>query len=284
MVTLSSLNAYRKTTFRISNPIKSLPEAINYVQERGFIFFWPIKEIIFPSLWVAVAGDRPVPNQHDDPAHITWNWKDSLLDKKVWYYAKILRMKSTILSLDMAPYFYALSDNYGAPEEDYLVTYKQGKLSAEAKNIYEAILEFGPLDTIHLKQKARLSNPNCESRFNTALAYLQSDFKIVPIGISESGPWHYAFIYDLTCRQYPEIVEKARWISDQDARQEILAKYFRAIGYAKREWIRKLFQWNENETISALEKLIQLEYIKKHNLPELDGEWFILTEGFGQKI
>ncbi|MGB9674281.1 MAG: AlkZ-related protein, partial [Anaerolineales bacterium] len=200
---IANYQEYRANQFRISHPIQSLQEAIDFVNERGAIFFWPIKGIVFPSLWAAVAGDRPVPNEHDDPAHITWSWKDSMLGKNIWYYAKILRKKATLLSLEIAPFYYALSDNYGDPEEDYLVAYKQGKLSAEAKRIYEAILDNGPLDTILLKQKTRLKSPKDESRFNTALASLQADFKIVPIGVSESGAWHYAFIYDLTYRHFP---------------------------------------------------------------------------------
>jgi xanthine dehydrogenase molybdopterin-binding subunit B len=32
-------------------------------------------------------------------------------------YGKILRKKSTILSMEIAPYFYSLSENYGSPEE-----------------------------------------------------------------------------------------------------------------------------------------------------------------------
>ncbi|MGB9639996.1 MAG: AlkZ-related protein [Anaerolineales bacterium] len=278
MTTLECLNEHRKSTFRITCPITSLHEAIQYIQERGFVFFWPIKEIIFPSLWVAVAGNRPVPNQHDDPAHITWNWKDSMLDKKIWYYAKILRRKSTILSLEIAPYFYALSDNYGDPEEEYLTAYLQGKLSIEAKQIYQAILENGPLDTIHLKQKAHLTNPNYESRFNTALANLQADFKIVPIGVSESGPWHYAFVYDLTHRQFPEIIENARWISQQQARQEILIRYFQSMGYAKWEWIQKLFLWNSADIATTLEKLLQRNILYKQIFSGIAGEWYVLAE------
>ncbi len=66
-----------------------------------------------PSLWTAVAGDRPVADKHDDPGHITWGWKYKALGKKIWYYAKTLRKKATMISLEIAPYFYALSENYG---------------------------------------------------------------------------------------------------------------------------------------------------------------------------
>ena len=66
-----------------------------------------------PSLWAGVAGDRPVANKHDDPGHITWRWKDSILGQRKWYYAKVLRRKATMISLKVAPYFYSLTENFG---------------------------------------------------------------------------------------------------------------------------------------------------------------------------
>ena len=120
MITFNRIHEYRATTFGF-NPkfrVKSKEEAIQYVNQRGFIHFWPISGVLLPSLWGAVSGDRPVPNEHDDPGHVTWGWKDSLLGKHVWFYGKILRKKATIISMSVAPYFYALSENYGSPEED----------------------------------------------------------------------------------------------------------------------------------------------------------------------
>src|SRR3972149_5049108 len=94
-----------------------------------FSYFWPIKDVTLPSLWAAVAGDRPVADAHDDPGHVTWGWKDSLLGARKWYYAKVLRKKATIIALDVAPYFYALSENYGDPRGDYLLQHEQGLLT-----------------------------------------------------------------------------------------------------------------------------------------------------------
>ena len=133
--------AVRTFHLLLAKPLSSQSQALRFVNERGFIYFWPIKGIDLPSLWMAVAGDRPVADAHDDPAHITWGWKDDALPKRIWYYAKILRRKATMISLDVVPYFYALSENYGSPEEDYLVEYEEGRLTLAAKNIYDALLK-----------------------------------------------------------------------------------------------------------------------------------------------
>jgi hypothetical protein len=203
-IELDKLQAHRARTFNLP-PHKALTspaQALDFVNERGFTYFWPIKGIDFPSLWTAVAGDRLVPNQHDDPGHVTWGWKDDALDQRIWYYAKVLRRKATIISLEVAPYFYALTENYGDFKEDYLIPYEDGRLTQGAKQVYEAILDNGPLHTIDLRRMARMNNAK-DSEFNKALEILQSDFKILPIGVAKAGSWNYAFIYEITARYWP---------------------------------------------------------------------------------
>ncbi len=159
MFSLDQVKSYRAATYRLQQPLTSKEQAIDYVNQRGFIFFWPINGITLPSLWAATAGDRPVADAHDDPGHVTWGWKDSVLGTHVWYYAKVLRKKATIISLELAPFFYALTENYGSPEEDYLTLYEQGRLTQEARSVYKALLDQGPLDTVALRKAARLTSP-----------------------------------------------------------------------------------------------------------------------------
>ncbi len=98
---VKKLDHYREGTYRYSARLRisSVNQAVDFTNERGFLFFWPNKGIEMPSLWCAVAGNRSVPNDHDDPAQITWTWKDSLLGKKRWYYARILCHRNTLISL-----------------------------------------------------------------------------------------------------------------------------------------------------------------------------------------
>ena len=119
-ISAGQLDDYHRQTFLLDPDLRlaNREEALNFVNRRGFIYFWPIKGVEMPNLWTAVAGQRAVADAHDDPGHVTWGWKDKMLDKRLWYYAKILRGKATIISLDVAPYFYVLSENYGDPEHD----------------------------------------------------------------------------------------------------------------------------------------------------------------------
>ncbi len=259
MLNRHRLQSYRSQTYRslLSNCIRTKEEAVNFVKERGFIFFWPIKGILLPSLWVAVAGDRPVADNHDDPGHITWNWKDSSLGGHDWYYAKILRKKATLISLDVVPYFYALSESYGDPEEDYIALYKRGSLTQEAKLVYEAILHQGAMDTIELKRVTRMTGRGSASRFDKALVDLQADFKIVPVKVTQAGGWRYAFCYDLVFRHYPEIVEKARFISERQARLKLIELYFRSVGAATIQDVLRIFQWEFHHVNQAIQTLVE---------------------------
>jgi hypothetical protein len=274
------VDGYRCKTFRLypKYHLKTSEDAIHFVNERGFVFFWPISGFDVPSLWGAVAGDRPVPNQHDDPAHITWRWKDDLLGKGAWYYAKVLRQKSTMISLDLLPFFYALSPNYGDPDQDYQIAYQDGKLTLEEKQVYETILEKGPLDSIMLRNESRLSSKENNARFSRTLNFLMRDFRILPIGVAEAGTWNYAFVYDAVHRHFPDLPERAREITESEARKKVLESYFYSVGASQVQVIRKLFQWPERlveRTLNAMQESGVL--VNQVKFKSKEGVWWLLS-------
>lgn len=259
MPTLSSdrLAAYRAETYHLRPKLRvtTREQAIDFVNRRGFAYFWPIQGVLLPSLWAAVAGERPVPNEHDDPGHVTWGWKDELLGARRWYYAKVLRKKATFIALDVVPYFYALSENYGEPEQDYLLQYQEGRLTFEAKAVYEALLAEGPLDSISLRKQARLGSRESESRFNRALEHLQADFKILPVGVAQAGAWNYAFVYDLVHRFYPDLPEQAQAIRQAAARRRLAELYLCSVGAAPEKAVAALFGWTKGDAAEAVAAL-----------------------------
>jgi hypothetical protein len=253
-ITAETIQSHRQKTFRLTagRRLGSKEDALAFVEERGFVFFWPIKGVLMPSLWAAVAGDRPVADAHDDPGHVTWGWKDEMLDARRWYYAKVLRGKATMISLDVAPFFYALSENYGEPERDYLQLYQDGLMTRESKVMYETILKHGPLDTVHLRRRIQMTSRKSDSPFNRALVVLQRDFKILPVGVSQSGGWRYSFIYDAVHRHYPELPQQARPIARGEARQQLVRRYLASVGVATTGEVRKVFQWRLRDARRAL--------------------------------
>jgi DNA glycosylase AlkZ-like len=280
-LSLERLNAYRAQTFCTAPGLRltSREDAVEFVRQRGFVYFWPISGILLPSLWVAVAGDRPVADDHDDPGHATWGWKDSLLGQRQWYYAKVLRKRATMIAFETAPYFYALTENYGAPDEDYLTLYEQGRMSLETRIVYEVLLDKGPLDTVALRKAARMTSRESNTRFERALAELQADFKIVPVGVTEAGAWHYSFAYDAVHRVYPDLIEQARFLGELDARQKLVDLYFHSVGASQVREVVKLFGWQPAVAQQAVDRLEKAGVVRAGVQIEKQGsDWIALSE------
>lgn len=257
-VAAARLRAYRAETFRTApgRRLKTRRDALAFVRRRGFVFFWTIQGIDFPSLWTAAAGDRPVSDQHDDPAHVTWRWKDSLLGERRWYYGKLLRGKSTMVSLEDLPYFYVLSDRVG-DLDDYLLGYDAGRLTREARQIADVLAAQGAQHTVALRRLAHLSSDGSKSRFDKAITDLQRGLWVVPIGVAEAGAWRYAFIYELFERWFPRVIDVARAISRSQAEDHLAGRWLDAVGAAQPRELQRLLGWGRDRAQASLDRLGQ---------------------------
>jgi len=244
-----------------SRRIQTVQAARAFVEEVGFCHFWPIKGAELPNLFHAIAGRiRPVPMQHDDPdISKCWGWKDDALGKRWWHYGKLLRKRATMISLDLLPTFYACSDNLG-DLDDYLEEYRAGMMTAEAKWVYEALLERGPLDTIQLRREARMSTEGAKSRFERALVELQVGLKVLPTGVARTGAWRYAFIYDILQRHFPELPEQARPIRRSEARRVLVLRYLDNVVATEQKMIGRVFhvlRWTSPEIERTIATLLE---------------------------
>ena len=212
-----------------------------------------------PSLWDAIAGRvvKTYPDHKGYEIERTWGWKDESLNKKWWYYGKLIRDKATLISLDFLPNFYALSENFGDYKHDYLEEYKTGQLTAEAKQVYEALLKNGALDAVRLRREARMSSDANKGRFDKALTDLQTGLKVLPVGIAPVGAWRYAFIYELLPRWYPEIPGRAQKITRMEARCRILDQYLRNVIFSTAPLAARVFGWSIKETQQAADALAE---------------------------
>lgn len=275
-----AISAYQNLTFHLTDEkrLHTPKDAIDFVNERGFVFFWPVKGTRFPSLWSGVAGDRPVADDHEDPGHITWSWKDSLLDKRVWYYARVLKKKNGFISHEALPYFYALSPNYGEPEADLKDQYDQGLLPLEVKLVFEALLKNGPLDTLSLRKESHLSGAASQSPFNHALEILQMQFKVLPVATCEAGAWKYAFVYDLTHNYYPDLIERTRYISDNAAYEKLLTLYARTMGVFQVKEVTSFFGWHPGQLDRPLSNLVKSGSLQPVSVEGSTAEHFCTKE------
>ena len=237
--------------------LRNADDIRKFVDDVGICLLFAAKGIEIPSVFQAVAGfEKDLTPKHDDSTiSLTWNTKDQSLDKRWWYYSKLLKGKATLISLELLPCFYALSSNFGDPD-DYLNEYEAGTLTAEARNIYEALLRHGPMHTIELKRKANLYGDSLKTKFDKALTELQVGLKVMPTGVAEAGAWRYAYIYDIVSRWLPDQTAKARDLSRNEARATLLSRHLRNVIYATPKELTRLFGWTAKETSSTVQQLV----------------------------
>ena len=269
-VSPARLRAYRARTFRLTRSLRlrTPDQAVEFVNERGFVFFWTIEGVDLPSLWTAVAGDRPVASEHDDPGHVTWGWKDAHLSSRRWFYGKLLRGKSMMVSLRTLPYFYALSGRLG-DLDDFEGAYEAGRLSREARAVAGVLLQHGAQHTVALRRMAHLSSEASKAPFDKAISDLQRGLWVLPIGVAEAGAWRYAFIYELVDRWFPAAAQKARRITRAAAQRHLARLYLDSVGVASPSAVRGLFRWPAHEVEEALEAL----RAGGDAIPLADGSW-----------
>jgi hypothetical protein len=265
--TLTQIEALRDIRYHRTPELRVFTEAAAraFVDEIGYCYLFSSKGIEMPTLWAAICGSRrAVPNQHDDPdLGRTWSWKDTLPARGEVFYGKLLRGKPTLVSLAWLPTFYALSPNYGE-EDDYLEQYAEGRLSAEAKSVYEALLNEGAMATSRLRLVAGLagSGPTAR-RFDNALAELQAELKIAKVGISDANRWGYAYVYDLFLRRFPEVPELARQISTDQAMERLLTQYLGNVVAQPEALAQRLFGWETWEWERLMERLSERGLIRR---------------------
>jgi hypothetical protein len=253
-------------------------EAIEFIDDVGLCLLFSAKEIELPSLWGALCGqDRPVPSHHDDrELGLAWRWKDTLPIAGQVLYGKFLRKKPVFISLDLAPYFYALSPNYGNPAEDFLQDYQDGRLSVEAKQVYETLLDQGALPTSRLRIEAGLGGKSNTGRFDRALAELQMDMRITKVAISDANRWGYCYVYDLLHRHLSWVVEAAREITGRQARETILLRYLRTVVAATPHQVHMLFGWEPGDMERLVGRLANEDRLRSGvGIKGLPGEFLV---------
>ncbi len=124
-----------------------------------------------------------------------------------------------------------------------------------------------------------MTSRESDHRFNRAITDLQTDFKILPIGVAQAGSWNYAFIYEITARFYPELPDLAHPISEIAAQQKLCEVYFRSMGAARQADVKKIFSWNNLQVERAIERLTRSGILKRGLTHETEGDnWIALTE------
>ncbi|MBN1349603.1 hypothetical protein JXJ21_09350 [candidate division KSB1 bacterium] len=280
VLTADRIETLRDRRFRRNKllQVKTIEEALDFVNEVGFCFAFAAKNSELPCLWHAACGARnpvmPQHTHHDPYIGLVWQAKDVLPAQRKIYYGKALKKRPTMISLDYFPFFYKLIRSDDEPE-DYVIRYMDGELSVPARRIMDALMEAAPQITRELKQASGYSHPRQRYEFDNAMAELQMQLYIVKIG-ELSDP--FTFVWDLVDNRFPEAVESASRITEEAAYRNILLKYFENVVVADKNQIMRLFGWSDHIVIDILQDLSADGVLEEMVIESVRGDFWGLSK------
>ena len=231
--------------------VRTAADAVRLIDAVGYCLLFPIKNLPLPSLYYAVARRQPV--TWDSYTEKIWHWKDDLGRQRRAFYAKYFKGRGTFISLRLLPHFLAMRDTAAAPR-DHERFYAAGRISHDARAIWEALERHGPLATLELRHACKMDTTAGNVRFKRAMGELQRLLLVVHFGAEQETAAWASGRFELTCRAFPRHAQQARHISPEFARAAIAGKYLEWHPDAQPARLARLFGWSKAEAIEAVEK------------------------------
>ena len=279
--TRRAIEDWRDRSFRRRPALKVRGErsALRFVNEVGFCFTLSDFGLPVPSLYVAVCGRRhprrPIHTHHDPEIGLTWNLKNSLPAKRLTYYGKLIRGKPTLVSLDLFPAFCAVIRE-GKGSGDYIVDYRQGRMTTSAVRILEALHEHGALATPDLRRAVALHGAERTVDFDRTMAELQRGLWIVKVEEVYDPDFYYR--WDLLDNWLPEPLAISQDLRRSDASQRLCVAYLKGAAATQPRFLASLLGLSLEETGAALRSLEAEGSIRQgQRFRGLPGSWVVWT-------
>jgi Winged helix DNA-binding domain len=240
------------TPFRWQKRVLTPSEAVQFINSAGFCMLFPVKNVPLPSLYYAATRRNPhIEFKWDRYSEMLWRWKSSIPHNKRAFYGKYFRGRGTFISLKQLPYFLAMQETAIEPD-DYSEFYSAGRITENARAIWEALATHGPLATLELRNVAKMDSKGGNVRFKRAMAELQCMLIVVHFGTEQETAAWASGKFELVCRAFPKETAAARAIAPEAARRELAAKFLALCPSSQPKDVARLFGWTKAETMAAL--------------------------------
>ena len=276
------VEAWRDRAFRRLPQLKVRGEktALQFVNDVGFCFTLSDFGLPVASLYVAVCGrrhPRRPKHTHSDPEiGLTWDLKDRLPAKGLTYYGKLVKGKPTLVSLELLPAFCALIRD-GKGSGDYILDYRQGRMSRAAVAILEALHDAGPLVTPDLRKVVAMRDPDRTADFDRAMAELQRGLWIVKVEEIYDPDFYYR--WDLLDNWLPAPVAASLELPREDAVRRLVASYLRCAAASQARFLAGLLGVGVAEMESVLRSLEAAgQILRDQRIKGLPGSWVVWGE------
>jgi hypothetical protein len=200
----------------VQRPVVQEGDAAAFVAGLGFCTWGPVPGLAFPNLAEAMG---------ESAASVlgrTWFWKDDLHFARRLYYGKIIRGQPSFIAPEYLPDFVAALAGTGQEvERDPTRLFMDGRLSREARTIYEYLVDHPAQPTRELRRGAGLRGKDLTAATERALAELQRRFLICKVDLTGRARATYSYVWDLAERFWPEAFDEARRTAPAAARGRI---------------------------------------------------------------
>jgi hypothetical protein len=199
----------------------------------------------FTSPWAA-AG---LPNGTTTQKKI-WRWKDELPKKRRAFYGKYFKGRGTFLSLECLSLLLAAHQAVVASKaHDSL--YAAGRISNDARAIWQALAELGPLPTLELRHASKMETQADNKRFKKSILELQALLIVTHSGAEQETESWASNRFDLVSRAFPQQLGQARHVAPDAARRALAARYRKLYPAAQPVQIARLFSWTKAQAVAA---------------------------------
>jgi len=227
----------------------SMPaQAVRFINHAGFCVLFPVKNVSLPSLYYAVA--KRLPARWDKHAQKIWKWRDELPAKRRAFYAKYFKSRATFISLKYLSHFLAMREAAVSPK-DAEHFYSAGRISHDARAIWLALADHGPMPTLELRHACKFDTKAGNIRFKKAILDLQCQLIVTHTGGEQETESWASNRFDLVSRAFPKQLAQARKISPEAARSALARQYLKLYPSAPALQISRLFNWSKSETQAA---------------------------------
>ena len=231
--------------------VLTVAAAVKFIDATGYCMLFPVKNTPLPSLYYAVTG-RGLRGKWkwDKFSGMAWRWKDELPRRRRAFYAKYFRGRGTLISLKLLPHFLAMRDSAVMPGDQERF-YSEGRIRDDARIVWEALEEHGPLATLELRNACKMDSKAGNIRFKRAILELQCMLIVVHFGAEQETSAWASGRYELTRRAFPKQTKAAQQISPQDACGKLAAKFCEWHPNSSPIQLARLFGWSKDEAVAA---------------------------------
>jgi hypothetical protein len=182
--------------------VRTAVQAANWIDGAGVSLLFPKADIVLPSLWEAVNGDRSTQWAVRDAdgaflgwteeMGIVWGLKDDLAERRLACVGKHLAGVATCIAPRTLPALYALTGRSGRPEDF------RGAVEGLELALCESVLELGPLTAPALREALGAAKKDVDR----CVLRLQRSLVLTNAGVVEQERGWPAIAVDLLARRF----------------------------------------------------------------------------------